>query len=76
MDRNNVIKLADFGIAKYTQSTIHTNTYAGTIVYMSPELSDCRSNDDQSYSFNTDIWFELDFYCRLYIYLLNMNELC
>ena len=52
-----MLKLADLGCAKVLQDTLHANTYAGTMTYMSQELI------DQNYSFPTDIWY----YCCYYL---------
>lgn len=47
-----MVKLADLGTAKVMQDIIVTDTYAGTEVYMSPEMF-----NREEYSFPTDIWY-------------------
>jgi NIMA (never in mitosis gene a)-related kinase len=46
------IKLGDFGVSRYIDESTSPNlTYAGTELYMSPEM---RSH--QNYSYKTDCW--------------------
>ena len=52
LTNENVIKLADLGIAKVMLDTIRADTYIGTLEYMSPELK-----KSENYSFPTDIWY-------------------
>lgn len=49
---DNVIKLADLGVAKVMQEYIVAEIRAGTENYMSPEIIDRKE-----YSFPTDIWY-------------------
>lgn len=52
LTEDNIVKLADLGIAKLMKESIMTNTGIGTLYYTSPE----QSNGDE-YSFPTDIWY-------------------
>ena len=54
---NEVAKICDLGISKEMIGTIHTNSIAGTMWYMSPELQRCIFSDSEEYSFNTDVWY-------------------
>ena len=45
---NKTLKLSDFGLSK---KAIDTNSYLGTVLYMSPELF-----NNQTYSIKNDIW--------------------
>ena len=38
MDRNGRVKLTDFGTANYVLQNEKRTTYAGTLIYMSPEV--------------------------------------
>lgn len=52
-----MVKIADLGVARITRETLHAHTFAGTRVYMSPEMFACEVRNDQSkYSDKTDIW--------------------
>lgn len=51
-----MVKLGDLGISKLTEGTMNAQTFAGTMIYMSPELLECLFNKEQNYSFKTDIW--------------------
>lgn len=51
LTEDNIVKLADLGVAKLMRDTIMAKTYIGTVSYMSPE----QLNGDE-YSFPTDIW--------------------
>ena len=55
MTKNGDAKISDFGIAKFTQSSIHTqvNTVMGSPAYMSPEQANGESTDERTdiYSF-------------------------
>ena len=50
----NEIKLGDLGISKLMENT-HASTYAGTPLYMSPEVFKAQFTDISYYP-NTDIW--------------------
>lgn len=52
LTEDNIIKVADLGIAKLMKESIMTNTVIGTAYYKSPE----QLNVDE-YSFPTDIWY-------------------
>ncbi len=45
------IKIGDLGIAKILEKEKYTNTFIGTIYYMSPEIC-----ENKSYTFKTDLW--------------------
>ena len=55
LTERNEIKLADLGISKIMEET-HTSTFTGTLVYMSPEVSQAFFMDIKYYP-NTDIWY-------------------
>ena len=50
----NEIKIGDLGISKIMEKT-HATTYAGTPIYMSPEVFKAQFMDTIYYP-NTDIW--------------------
>ena len=50
----NEIKLGDLGISKLIEKT-HASTYAGTPLYMSPEVFKAQVLNIKYYP-NTDIW--------------------
>lgn len=53
-----MVKLGDLGIAKLVKDTSVSRTYAGTKVYMSPEVHETSyKDDDVGYSFPADIWY-------------------
>jgi serine/threonine protein kinase len=54
LTKQNVIKLADLGIAKLIEST-NGKTWAGTENYMSPEIFKLQFENIYYYP-NTDIW--------------------
>lgn len=57
MSKDGTVKIADMGIGKITDKSIHTKKCAGTFAYMSPELyKNCHDTKGQKYSFSTDIW--------------------
>ena len=45
------IKIGDLGIAKILENEKYTNTFIGTLYYMSPEMC-----ENKSYTFKTDLW--------------------
>ena len=49
--RNNVLKIADFGLAKVLQSK-YTNSDIGTPAYMAPEIWGRKG-----YNFKSDVWY-------------------
>lgn len=52
LDGRGNIKLADFGLAKYTQANVDLQmTHCGTPVYMAPEIADF-----QEYGIESDLW--------------------
>ncbi|CAD6589047.1 MAG: G2-specific serine/threonine protein kinase [Cyphobasidiales sp. Tagirdzhanova-0007] len=51
LDKDNIIKLGDFGLSKAMASAAFTSTYVGTPYYMSPELINSQAYDQKS-----DIW--------------------
>lgn len=56
LTKDDDIKLGDMGSAKEMKTVAinqNTPTFAGTIVYMSPDIWDL------DYSYNTDIWLEI-----------------
>lgn len=57
LSRDSIVKLADLGVAKFTQDTLHAHSLVGTRDYMSPEMWECYLSDYANYSFKTDIWF-------------------
>ena len=50
----NEIKLGDLGISKLMENT-HASTYAGTPLYMSPEVFKAQVMETKYYQ-NTDVW--------------------
>ncbi|GAA5929336.1 uncharacterized protein JCM15063_004123 [Sporobolomyces koalae] len=51
LDKDNNLKLGDFGLSKAMQQAAMTQTYVGTPYYMSPELI-----NGQPYDVKSDIW--------------------
>ncbi|KAM0748631.1 kinase-like protein [Meredithblackwellia eburnea MCA 4105] len=51
LDKDNNLKLGDFGLSKAMQQAAMTQTYVGTPYYMSPELI-----NGQPYDIKSDIW--------------------
>ena len=54
LNRKNEIKLGDLGTSKIMENS-HASTYAGTPVYMSPEVFKAQFMEIKYYP-NTDIW--------------------
>lgn len=54
LTKENVLKLADLGIAKLIGSST-ANTCVGTLYYMSPEIFESQFKS-KPYNSNTDIW--------------------
>ena len=50
-----MIKLGDLGLAKLLENT-KASTFAGTLLYMSPEQFRCLSEHGE-YTAKTDIWY-------------------
>jgi len=53
LTKDDVVKIGDLGISK---KTLNARTLAGTVCYMSPEQYECASDENQKYSYNSDIW--------------------
>ncbi len=51
----NEIKLADLGLSKMMEKT-HASTFAGSPVYMSPEIFKAQVLEIKYYP-NTDVWY-------------------
>lgn len=51
LDKDNNLKLGDFGLSKAMAQAAMTNTYVGTPYYMSPELI-----NGQPYDIKSDVW--------------------
>ncbi len=52
LTRNNIVKLGDFGIARFLNCTVeNAKTMVGTPYYLSPEII-----ENQPYNFKSDIW--------------------
>lgn len=70
LTNENIVKLADFGVAKSLVNSTLGRTYAGSPVYMSPETSSGRFFEEQleysTHKANTDIW--LEFSCLQYLF--------
>ena len=58
----NILKLADFGIAKSIGNST-ANTCVGTLYYMSPEIFELQFKS-KSYDANTDIWLFIILYSQ------------
>lgn len=58
LTKENVLKLADFGLAKVLIGTTGKSV-VGTQPYWSPELDKCRYESNITYSFPNDIWLGL-----------------
>jgi serine/threonine protein kinase len=54
LTKDNVIKLADFGLSKCVEASI-ASSVVGSIAYMSPQLIKCFI-DSGTYTKKTDIW--------------------
>ena len=63
LSKQNVIKLADFGVSKYMDSSVAASL-VGSPAYMSPELIACFAFEEESYTKKTDIWLVL--VCHFY----------
>lgn len=57
LTKDNVVKLADLGMAKVLSGGTIGRTYVGTKSYMSPELDRCEE-EENTYSFKTDVWLD------------------
>ena len=49
---NNVLKISDFGLSRFTNEVAELVSRVGTLPYMSPQVLD----HDQNYSYKCDIW--------------------
>ena len=61
----NIWKLADFGIAQLLQ--YYAKTFAGTEVYMAPEVLNEEVDVERRYGTSADIWSQgavMSFYCN------------
>lgn len=47
LDKDNILKLGDFGLSKAMANAAFTNTYVGTPYYMSPELINGQAYDQK-----------------------------
>jgi serine/threonine protein kinase len=62
LTRDNVVKLADLGLAKYLSKSSVGRTFTGSPAYMSPEQYRGRKSDlddleeFETHNFNTDVW--------------------
>ena len=56
LNGRNEIKLGDLGLSKLMNKT-HASSYAGTPLYMSPEVFKSQFEDTKYYP-NTDVWYE------------------
>lgn len=65
LSKQKLIKLADFGLSKYTESSV-ASSLVGSRAYMSPELLRGFYYEDGAYTKKTDIWLDL-----LYIYYIS-----
>jgi len=63
-DNNNIIKLGNFGLSKYTHENELISTNCGTPVYIAPEIQSGR------YTTNSDIWS-----VGIMMYLLRFGEM-
>ena len=59
LSKRYVIKLADFGLSKYTESSV-ASSLVGSRAYMSPELIQCFFDEEGSYTKKTDIWLDFN----------------
>lgn len=55
LSSENEIKIADLGISKLMDRSV-ASTFAGTIIYMSPEMSK-SCFEDVEYKPNVDVWY-------------------
>lgn len=61
LTKHNVIKLADFGLSKYTESSV-ASSILGSRIYMGPELIQCLVDDEGTYDAKkNDVWFDFRF---------------
>ena len=67
-----MIKLGDLGLAKLLENT-KASTFAGTLLYMSPEQFRCLSEHGE-YTAKTDIWYyDFSLHWFLTFTILNTN---
>eukprot|EP00756_Hemistasia_phaeocysticola_P053876 Hpha_TRINITY_DN29823_c0_g1::TRINITY_DN29823_c0_g1_i1::g.2967::m.2967/K06641/CHK2; serine/threonine-protein kinase Chk2 len=51
-----LLKLADFGLAKWTGDRSMMKTYCGTPLYIAPEILWCKSGAQEGYTKLVDVW--------------------
>ena len=70
----NEIKLADLGVSKLMKNT-HASTFAGTQLYMSPEVFKALFMS-MSYYPNTDVWYEIVYLREFVNQMDNFRIIC
>lgn len=65
LTNENIVKLADFGVAKSLLNSTIGRTYTGSPAYMSPEANGGRLYQEQlkysTHNANTDVWLAFSF---------------
>lgn len=53
--KGNCVKIADFGLSRYSDTMTSMNSAVGTPVYMAPQIL-CNQDEGCKYTYKCDIW--------------------